>query len=109
MIARFWHGRTRARQADEFLAYLHKTGGKECRAILGNRGVMIFHRLDGEEADFLFCSLWDSLDAIRRFAGEKIEAAVYYPGDKDFLLELEPTVTHYEVSGDLPSDFFALK
>jgi hypothetical protein len=42
-------------------------------------------------------SLWESVDAIRKFAGPDIERAVYYPEDKEFLLELEPNVTHYEV------------
>ena len=42
-------------------------------------------------------SLWDSREAIVRFAGEDIERARYYSKDKDFLLELEPTIKHYEV------------
>jgi hypothetical protein len=33
----------------------------------------------------------------RRFAGSDLERAIYYPEDDDFLLEKEPTVTHYEV------------
>jgi hypothetical protein len=37
------------------------------------------------------------VDAIKRFAGSEIERAKYYPEDEKFLLELEPTVTHYEV------------
>ena len=42
-------------------------------------------------------SLWDSREAIVRFAGEDIERARYYSKDKDFLLELEPKVKHYEI------------
>ena len=38
------------------------------------------------------------MDAIRAFAGEEVERARYYPEDRDYLLELEPTITHYEVS-----------
>jgi hypothetical protein len=37
------------------------------------------------------------MDAIRTFAGDGVEQAHYYPEDRDYLLELEPTVTHYEV------------
>ena len=48
-------------------------------------------------AEFLLISLWESFDAIRKFAGPQIEKAVYYPKDKEFLLELEPHVVHYEV------------
>jgi len=49
---------------------------------------------------FLLISLWDSLDAIQRFAGADVDRAKYYPEGRKFLLELEPTVTHYEVLGD---------
>jgi hypothetical protein len=45
----------------------------------------------------LFLTLWDSYDAIRAFAGQGVERARYYPEDEAYLLELEPTVTHYEV------------
>jgi hypothetical protein len=44
----------------------------------------------------MFRSFWESFDAICSFAGDDIEKAVYYPEDEAFLLELEPTVTHYE-------------
>ena len=39
------------------------------------------------------------LEAIRRFAGDPVETAKYYPEDRDFLLEFEPTVTHWDVAG----------
>jgi hypothetical protein len=48
--------------------------------------------------------LWDSLDAIRAFAGPDVERAKYYPEDEAFLLELEPTVMHYEVLASLECD-----
>jgi heme-degrading monooxygenase HmoA len=50
-----------------------------------------------DEATFLLISLWESWEAIRAFAGEDVERARYYPQDTQFLLELEPNVTHYEV------------
>ena len=97
MIARIWRGRTLAAHADQYLDYLQKTGVKEIRATPGNRGVRILRRITGEEAEFQFISFWDSLDAILAFAGPDIERAVYFPEDTAFLLELEPTVAHYEV------------
>ena len=42
-------------------------------------------------------TLWDDLNAIRRFAGDELTKAKYYDFDRDFLLELEPEVTHFEV------------
>ncbi len=70
---------------------------KDCRATAGNRGVQVLRRTVGGETHFLFISFWDSLDAIRGFAGAAVERARYYPADREYLLELEPTVTHYDV------------
>jgi hypothetical protein len=42
---------------------------------------------------------WESLDMIKGFAGDDAELAKYYPEDKDFLLEFETRVVHYEVVG----------
>lgn len=98
MIARLWHGAVPGRRSDEYLTYLEKTGAPECRSTPGNRGVYILRRVEGDTAHFLFVSLWDSFDAIGAFAGADIEKAHYYPEDAEFLLELEPTVMHYEVA-----------
>ena len=97
MIARLWRGATQKSKADEYFDYLEKTGLKEYRSTEGNRGVCVFRRIGNDRAEFLLLSLWDSFDAIKRFAGPNFEKAVYYPEDKNFLLELEPNVVHYEV------------
>jgi heme-degrading monooxygenase HmoA len=100
-IARVWRGVTRAARADEYLDYLNETGVAACRATEGNLGVRIMRRVDDGHAEFVFVSLWESFDAIRRFAGDDYERAVYYPEDEGFLLELEPNVAHYEVAVDV--------
>lgn len=97
MIARTWHGITDASKADEYLDYLNKTGIPEYRATQGNLGVYVLRRIEGNKAHFLLLTLWESEDAIKRFAGTNMEKAKYYPEDEQFLLELEPTATHYEV------------
>ncbi|HEY7637624.1 MAG TPA: hypothetical protein VH763_18915 [Gemmatimonadales bacterium] len=97
MIARTWHGRVPAAKADEYFDYIQRTGIADYKRTPGNRGVYVFRRIEGGEAHFLLTSLWDSLDAIRRFAGNDVERARYYPEDTAYLLELEPKVTHYEV------------
>ena len=97
MIARMWHGAVPASKQKTYRAYLEKTGVPDSRATAGNRGVAVLERLDGDVAHFVFISLWESLEAIRAFAGDTLEKARYYPEDAAFLLELEPTVTHYEV------------
>lgn len=97
MIARTWHGITDASKADEYLDYLNKTGIPEYKATQGNLGVYVLRRIEGNKAHFLLLTLWESEDAIKRFAGSNMEKAKYYPEDEQFLLELEPTATHYEV------------
>jgi len=97
MIARLWHGVVPAAKGDAYAVYLRRTGVTECRATPGNRGVDVLRRTAGGATHFLFVSFWDSMDAIRTFAGDDVERAHYYPEDGEYLLELEPTVTHYEV------------
>ena len=97
MIARLWHGITPASKADAYLDTLNRTGVRDLRATPGNRGVHVLRRIDGDVAHFLLISLCDSMDAVKRFAGEEVDKARYYPEDREFLLEFEPTVIHYEV------------
>jgi heme-degrading monooxygenase HmoA len=101
MIARTWRGLTANDQADEYLAYLRLTGLKEYRETPGNRGVFVLRRTQGERCEVMLVSLWESMDAVRRFAGNSPETAKYYPEDRRFLLEMEPNVRHYEVTDAL--------
>lgn len=96
MIARLWRGVTPETKADAYLEYLRRTGVRECRATPGNRGVFVLRRRTDRNAEFLFVSLWESMDAIHAFAGPDVEKAVYYPEDAEYLLEMEPEVAHYE-------------
>ena len=97
MIARIWHGMTPAAKADEYVEYLNRTGVPDYRAVEGNLGVYVLRRIEGERAHFLTLTFWDSVDSIKKFAGEDYEKARYYTEDKDFLLEFEEKVTHYDV------------
>src|SRR5262245_28961392 len=96
LIARIWHGSTRNEDAEHYATYLEHTGMHDCRATPGNRGVYVLRRVRHDRTEFTFVSLWESLDAIRRFAGEDYEKARYYPEDRKYLLELEPFVDHYD-------------
>jgi heme-degrading monooxygenase HmoA len=98
MIARVWSGATPEKKSDRYLQYLGKTGVTECRATPGNRGVYVFRRIAEGRAEFLFISLWESLESIKSFAGPDLDKAVYFPEDREFLLEMEPHVRHYEVA-----------
>ncbi len=97
MIARLWHGRVPASKSDAYYAYLLQTGVQEYAATPGNKGVQVLRMTEGGVSHFLLVTLWDSVDAIKRFAGEDYACAKYYPGDDDFLLEREARVQHFEV------------
>lgn len=97
MIARSWAGATRAEDADAYVDYLHTTGLAEYQATPGNRGVLALRRIAGGRAEFLLVTLWDSEDAIRRFAGDDIGRAVFYPEDERYLVARDERVRHYEV------------
>ena len=97
MIARIWHGITAAAKSDEYLDYLNRTGVPDYRATQGNRGVYVLRRTEGEQAHFLTVSFWESMEAIKGFAGPDPERARYYPEDEEFLLGFEPAVEHFEV------------
>jgi heme-degrading monooxygenase HmoA len=98
MIARIWRGRTPADRSDAYLDFLGRTGFPEYRATDGNRGVLALRRVENGVAEFTLVTLWDSMDAIRRFAGDDPEQAKYYPEDPEYLLEMPPRVEHHEVA-----------
>ena len=96
-IARIWRGRTLASKADEYQAYLDSSGISRVRATPGNLGVTVLRRNDGGKTEFLVMSLWESVEAIKKFAGEDYQKAVILPRDREYLLEVEPNVLHYEI------------
>jgi hypothetical protein len=72
-------------------------GLADYRSTEGNLGAWCLHRRDGDVVHVEMFTLWEDEAAIRRFAGDDLVTAKYYDFDPDFLLELEPEVTHFEV------------
>lgn len=103
MIARIWRGATRREDAEEYAAYIARTGLAEYRAVAGNAGAWLLWREVDGEAEFVALSLWESEDAIRGFAGADISPAVFYPEDDRYLVRREETVEHYQVIGPRPA------
>lgn len=97
MIARRWHGRITAERADDYLRLMKEIGLADYRSTEGNRGAWCLHRRDGDVVHVEMFTLWEDEAAIRRFAGDVITRAKYYDFDPEYLLELEPEVTHFEV------------
>ena len=99
MITRSWHGRVPAAKAETYRHFLNARAIPDYQSVAGNLGVYILERADGDITHFITLTFWDSLDSIRNFAGDEVTVAKYYDEDKDFLLEFEPHVVHYEVVG----------
>jgi hypothetical protein len=97
MIARRWHGRVSVTKAEEYLKLMKDVGLADYCSTEGNRGAWCLHRREGDVVHVEMFTLWDGLDAIRRFAGDVLTKAKYYDFDPDFLIEMEPEVLHFEV------------
>ncbi len=76
---------------------IKNTGMKDFARLKGNMGAFVLARDVGDESEFVVISLWDSMEAVKAFAGDGADKPRYYPGDDEFLLEKEPSVKHYEV------------
>ncbi|HVP20760.1 MAG TPA: hypothetical protein VMS73_02750 [Anaerolineaceae bacterium] len=99
MIVRMWHGRVKARDAQAYREFLNQRAIPDYQSAAGNLSVHILERQEGEISHFITLTFWENMEAIVGFAGKNPGLAKYYPEDKDFLLEFEPNVVHYEVVG----------
>jgi heme-degrading monooxygenase HmoA len=97
MIARYWRGRVRTEDTEAYAEYVRRTGVDAHRATTGNIGSMVLVHREEKETEIVVVSLWESIEAIRGFAGDDPEKAVFFPDDTRFLTAADPVVTHYEV------------
>jgi len=98
VIARMWRGWVRTADRAAYVDYIESTGMAEYRATPGNQGAWMLARDLGDgRTEIVTLSFWASRDAIRGFAGDDIEQAVFYPDDERFLVDRETTVTHFDV------------
>jgi heme-degrading monooxygenase HmoA len=98
MIGRLWSGRTEPADADAYEAFLRDDLLPEVSTLDGARGGYVLRRetLDGA-IEFVTLTIFDSLDAVRRFAGDDLERAVIEPRAQELLAEYDPDVRHFEV------------
>ena len=97
MIARIWRGAVRRKNGDAYAEYMRGTGLREYRETPGNHGAFMLRREEGELTEFVMLTLWESLEAVKAFAGDDPERAVFYPEDDRYLVERDLTVRHFEV------------
>jgi|SRR5690349_9409224 hypothetical protein len=113
MIARHWRGWTTARNADAYEALLKDKVLPGLKKVAGYRGGYVLRRdvaggvvgeVTGEtageivsEVEFVVVNLFDSLDAVKRFAGPEYTVAVFEPEARRLLSKVEPLAAHYDV------------
>ncbi len=99
MISRIWHGYTSPENADAYEALLKEEifVGISGRQIKGYQGIQLLRRSLGNEVEFITEMWFDSLEAVREFAGEDYEVAVVPPKARAILAHFDPRSQHYEI------------
>jgi heme-degrading monooxygenase HmoA len=97
MIARIWKARATTERVHEYSEHLRSTVVQELTAIRGYRGVTLLDREQNGAAEVTVITWWDSLEAIRAFAGSAIETAVVHDSAARMLVDFDRGVEHHEV------------
>jgi len=103
MISRIWHGYTTRENADIYEKLLKDEifVGIGERRIVGYQGIQLFRRDIADEVEFITVMWFDSLDAVREFAGEDYEVAVVPEKARAVLKRFDARSQHYEVRAAL--------
>ena len=103
MISRVWHGWTTPDKADAYEALLKNEifTGIRNRQIAGFKEIQLFRRNIDAEVEFVTVMWFESLDAVRAFAGEDYELAVVPPKARELLSRFDARSQHYEVKETL--------
>ncbi len=97
MIARVWRGIAALERANDYLEHLRQSVFPELSAIAGYQGASVLRRESDAGVEFTVQTLWDSMDAIRQFAGDQVDTAIVAPAAQPLFRSYDRTVTHYEV------------
>ena len=99
MISRIWHGWTTPGNADKYETLLREEifVGIQKRHIHGFKSIQLLRREIGEQTEFITIMVFDSLDAVREFAGEDYEAAVVPEKARALLSHFDEKSQHYEI------------
>jgi len=100
MIARIWSARATQERVHEYAAYLKSTVVPELASIHGYQGATLLQREQNGAVEVTVITWWDSLDAIRAFAGEAIENAVVHDSAARMLVDFDRGVEHHQVVFD---------
>jgi heme-degrading monooxygenase HmoA len=97
MIARMWRGSAIRERADDYVKHLQQSVVPELRQINGFKEVYLLRLDSSEDVEFVVLTLWESMEAIRKFAGENPEVAVVAPAARVLFREYDAEVNHFEI------------
>ena len=97
MIARVWYGRSTPDNANDYVIHLREMVFPKLETIDGHEGAYILRRDEGGAVEFGVITLWNSMAAIRAFAGDDAEVAVVPPQAQRLLADYDRSVKHYEI------------
>jgi heme-degrading monooxygenase HmoA len=97
MIARMWRGSAKRERADDYVKHLQQSVVPELRQIDGFRGVYLLRQTSPGDVEFVVLTLWESMDDIRKFAGENPEVAVVDPAARGLFREYDAKVKLFEI------------
>jgi heme-degrading monooxygenase HmoA len=97
VISRQWRGLVHPEQAQNYVQHLRTETFPTLRSLPGFISASILSRPLRNGIEFLIITQWDSLDAIRRFAGSDPEAAVVPAKAVAMMIEYDGRVRHFEV------------
>lgn len=100
MVARIWKARAAHDRAPRYAFYFNATVVPELRAVPGYQGAKVLTRTRADDTEIIVITWWASLEAVRAFAGEAVEAAVVHDEAAALLSDFERQVAHYEVAVD---------
>jgi heme-degrading monooxygenase HmoA len=98
MISRNWRGLVRSEEADNYIRHLQQETFPQLARLDGFVSASILRRETDRGVEFLIMTLWESMAAIRQFAGEPVHVAVVPPAAQAMMVEYDREVAHYEVA-----------
>ncbi len=96
-IMRLWHGEVAIEKADEYEKFMIERAAPDYGSIEGLVKLYFQRKNEKTKAHFLLVTIWDSIESVKKFAGDNPEIAKYYSEDDDYLLEKEEHVSMYEI------------
>jgi len=100
MISRHWKGIAKPGEADNYIKHLRSDTFPKLSEIGGFISASILRRTVRQGTEFLIITVWESIEAIERFASATADVAVVPEVVQAMMIEYDRIVRHYEVVAD---------